>query len=164
VRAVPNLCERGDRWLLYWITRSDDLLLPRVQLVVYVRLGITIRRSKVDQVGAGMSTRLPWVDAAAVAEGALFRSVNRHGQLGSRLGGRDVARIVQRTAAASRLNQRSIRGTLCGLAWPPALHARASLNAPLWRKAAGSDAAWSTGYVRDAKLLDGQNPASGIGL
>jgi site-specific recombinase XerD len=183
--AADTLIGQRDRALLVvgfaGAFRRSELVALDVADAAFTKAGlvITIRRSKVDQVGAGVSIGLPygsdpstcpvrtlkaWVDAAAVAEGALFRSVNRHGQLGSRLGGRDVARIVQRTAAASGLNAalysgHSLRSGLATSAARAGKSDRAIMAQGRWTGRSMVDR-----YVRDAKLLDGQNAASGIGL
>jgi site-specific recombinase XerD len=81
-------------------------------------LVLQLRRSKTDpeargtEVGIPYGTRLAtcpvralqaWVQAAGIAEGALFRPVNRHGQvLPRRLTDHSVARVVKRTVAAAR--------------------------------------------------------------
>lgn len=79
---------------------------------------LQLRRSKSDQEGAGRQVALPygrerdtcpvralrdWQATGGVTEGALFRSVDRHGNVGSRLSGRGVTLIVQRTALAAHL-------------------------------------------------------------
>jgi site-specific recombinase XerD len=74
------------------------------------RATMMIRRSKTDQVGRGAVIGIPrgkretcpvraverWIAAAGVVDGALFRSVDRHGHLGERLSGAAIAAIVKR--------------------------------------------------------------------
>jgi hypothetical protein len=70
-------------------------------------LKITIRHSKTDQEGAGMTIAIvrgsvtcpvaalkKWREAAGVAAGALFRSIRKGGKVGERLSAQSVANIV----------------------------------------------------------------------
>lgn len=76
---------------------------------------LTIRRSKTDQDGAGVTIAIPrgqsegtcpvaaveaWLAAAGIASGNVFRSITRHGAVNGSLSGRAVADIVK--AAASK--------------------------------------------------------------
>jgi site-specific recombinase XerD len=83
-------------------------------------LTIHIRKSKTDQEGQGRKVGIPygshphtcpvraylaWLEKSGLAEGPLFRSVNRHGQLQpARLSDRAVALIVKRAAEKAGLN------------------------------------------------------------
>lgn len=51
-----------------------------------------------------------WRVAAGVREGALFRSVDRHGRVGGRLDGRDVARTLKELAARAGLASALVSG------------------------------------------------------
>jgi len=77
-------------------------------------------------------------------EGALFRSVSRHGKLGKRLGARDVARIVQKLAAATGLDATLYSGhsLRSGLATSAA---RAGQSDRSIMSQGGADARWSIG-------------------
>jgi hypothetical protein len=100
-----------------------------------------------------------WLDEAFVGDGAIFRSVTRHGCLGARLSDRAVARIVQRTALAAGLDPALYAGHLrAGLA-KAGKRARAIMKHGRWRSRAMADR-----YVRDATLIDDDNAAAGIGL
>jgi integrase len=75
-------------------------------------LTVTLRRSKVDQEGAGRKIGIPygsnpdtcpvrtvqsWMEQAAITAGPVFRSINRHGHVKTgRLSGIDVARVVKK--------------------------------------------------------------------
>ena len=77
-------------------------------------LTVTLRRSKIDQDGAGRKIGIPygsspetcpvrtiqaWIEQAALSGGALLRAINRHGQVqAGRLSGIDVARVVKKLA------------------------------------------------------------------
>lgn len=139
-------------------------------------LTITLRRSKTDQEGLGRKVGLPygskasvcpvralqaWLDAAGVTEGALFRSVDRHGNVGGELGGRDVARIVKRAAAASGLDAKVFAGhsLRAGLATSAA---KAGKGAHAIMKTTGHrSVAMVQRYIRDAELFN-DNAAAGL--
>ena len=89
-------------------------------------LTITLRRSKIDQDGAGRKIGIPygsnpetcpvrtvqaWLEVGGVTAGPLFRSISRHGhvQLG-RLSGIDVARITKKLAARAGLDPAKYAG------------------------------------------------------
>jgi integrase len=81
-------------------------------------LTVTLRRNKTDQDGAGRKIGIPygsnpetcpvrtiqtWIELAALSGGALFRSINRHGQVqAGRLSGIDVARVVKKLSHNGR--------------------------------------------------------------
>ena len=88
-------------------------------------LVLMLRRSKTDQQGAGERVALPhgrdrhtcpvraiqtWRDAAELQEGALFRSVDRHGNVGSRLSGGAVSLILKSAAQRARIDPVMLSG------------------------------------------------------
>jgi integrase len=89
-------------------------------------LTVTLRRSKVDQEGAGRKVGIPyganpetcpvrtmraWIEAAAISGGPLFRSINRHGHVQpGRLSGIDVARVVKKLAQRAGLDSAKYAG------------------------------------------------------
>lgn len=88
-------------------------------------LTVTIRQSKTDQEGAGVTIGLPrgvrpdtcparalaaWLDAAGIGEGPVFRSVDRHGNVGDRLSGRAVALVVKRHVEAAGIDPERYAG------------------------------------------------------
>jgi integrase len=89
-------------------------------------LTVTLRRSKVDQEGAGRKVGIPygsnpetcpvrtmqaWIEAAGLGTGPVFRSINRHGHIGpGRLSGIDVARIVKKLADRAGLDSAKYAG------------------------------------------------------
>jgi integrase len=161
--------------------RRSELVGLDVADVAAMRDGlvVTLRRSKTDQEGAGRPVGIPygsnpatcpvraleaWRAAAAIADGALFRGVDRHGRLlPGRLSDRAVARVVQRAAAAAGLD--------------PARYAGHSLRAGLATAAAAANVperviALQTGhrsmkilrrYIRQGSLFT-ENAAAAVGL
>ena len=89
-------------------------------------LTITLRRSKTDQVGVGRKIGVPygsnpetcparmlqsWIERAGIADGPLFRSINRHGRMrAGRISGADVARIVKKLTDRAGLDSAKYAG------------------------------------------------------
>lgn len=89
-------------------------------------LTVVIRKSKTDQEGQGRKVGIPygshphtcpvramatWREKSGLSEGALFRAINRHGQLqAGRLSDRAVALIVKRAALAAGLDATKYAG------------------------------------------------------
>jgi site-specific recombinase XerD len=89
-------------------------------------LTVTLRRSKTDQSGAGRKIGIPygsnpdtcpvrtmqaWLEQGNVIAGALFHSINRHGQIQQgRLSGIDVARVVKKLALRAGLDAAKFAG------------------------------------------------------
>lgn len=85
---------------------------------------VTLRRSKTDQEAKGQIVAVPhgsklkpvaalraWLDAAAITEGAVFRSINKADRVQSRrLTGRSVANIVKHCAGAAGLDVAAFSG------------------------------------------------------
>lgn len=142
-------------------------------------LTLVIRRSKTDQEGAGRKVGIPygsnpqtcpvrayrgWLEASGIAEGPIFRPIDRHGNVQPvRLSGKAVAIVVKRTIARTGVD--------------PAVYAGHSLRSGLATSAARAGASErsimaQTGhkslpmvrrYIRDGSLfLD--NAAAVVGL
>jgi site-specific recombinase XerD len=89
-------------------------------------LTVMLRRSKTDQTSEGRKIGIPygsnpetcpvrtlqaWLEAAAIANGPLFRSINRHGSLQDRrLSGIDIARVTKKLAARVGLDPEKYAG------------------------------------------------------
>jgi len=89
-------------------------------------LVVMVRRGKTDQEGAGREVGIPygstpatcpvravgdWLELSGIAEGALFRPIDRHGNLRpTRLTDQSVALVVKRAATAAGLNSRIYAG------------------------------------------------------
>jgi integrase len=140
-------------------------------------LSVTLRRSKTDQEGAGRVVGIPyggtpatcpvrtlraWLEAAQLAEGAVFRAV-RGTRVGGALSGRDVARTVKRAAElagldAARFSGHSLRAGLATAAAKAGKSERA-----IMRQTGHRSATMVRRYIRDAELF-ADNAAAGIGL
>ena len=142
-------------------------------------LEVTIRRSKTDQEGAGRKVGIPygstpstcpvravraWLELAGIVEGPVFRSVNRHGQLGAeRLTDRTVALVVKRAALvvgldATRLAGHSLRAGLATAAAKAGKSERA-----IMAQTGHRSVTMVRRYIRDANLFS-DNAAAGLGL
>jgi integrase len=89
-------------------------------------LTVTLRRSKTDQTGEGRKIGIPygsnpetcpvrtvqaWMEQAVIADGWLFRSINRHGKVqAGGLSGIDVARIVKKLVERAGLDAAKYAG------------------------------------------------------
>jgi site-specific recombinase XerD len=158
--------------------RRSELVALDVADVEVGEDGITValRRSKTDQEGAGRKVGIPrgsspetcpvralraWMDAAKVAEGPLFRSVNRHGQVGGRLSAKHVAISVKQAAAAISLDAKAFAGhsLRAGLVTSAAIAGRSDRS--IMNTTGHRSVAMVQRYVRDASLFR-DNAASGL--
>ena len=87
---------------------------------------IMVRSSKTDQEGKGTTVAVvrgevacpvealnAWLAAAGIAEGPVFRPINRHGKVGSAaLSGISIGQIVQRHAGTDRTRSEGVRRPL----------------------------------------------------
>lgn len=128
----PSLLGIRDRALLLLgftsAFRRSELVGLDVADAEFTRDGlvITLRRSKTDQEGAGYKVGIPysprpdlcpvrslqaWLEASGISEGAIFRPINRHGQIQpGRLTDQSVALVVKRSALAAGLNASRFAG------------------------------------------------------
>lgn len=142
-------------------------------------LVVFLRRSKTDQEGKGARLGLPygsetltcpvralraWLATSGIESGALFRPVDRHGNLGGRrLSGRAVADVVKRTATAagldaSRYSGHSLRAGLITSAAEAGVSDR-----DIMRHSRHQSADMMRRYIRDAQIFD-RNAAAAVGL
>jgi integrase len=107
--------------------RRSELVALDVENIQETREGltITITKSKTDQEGAGQKIGIPyarnskccpvktykkWLDASGIGNGAVFRSVSRHGKLGNRLHHHSAARVVKLSAEKIGLDPKLFSG------------------------------------------------------
>ncbi len=139
-------------------------------------LTITLRRSKVDQEGAGRKIGIPrgqsqetcpvralqaWLTSASITEGALFRSVNRHAQVSGRLSDKHVAIAVKHAAAPLGLDAKSFAGhsLRAGLVTSAAIQGRSDRS--IMNQTGHRSVAMMWRYLREASLFR-DNAASGL--
>lgn len=175
LRSLPrDLVGARDRALLslgfFGALRRSELVALDVRDVRFVAEGliVTIRRSKTDQEGHGLEKGIPfasdsavcpvralraWLDAAGIVEGAIFRSIDRHGNVArERLSDRSVARIVQRAADEAGIDADFSGHSLrAGFATSAAAKGR-TLDA-IMRQTGHRSERVARGYIRHASLF-----------
>jgi integrase len=142
-------------------------------------LVVHIPRSKTDQQGVGRKIGIPygenpgtcpvnalvsWLDAAEISEGALFRKVNRHGELeGKRLCGSSVALIVKRalTAIGKKAHRFSAHSLRAGLATQAAMSGASERS--IQNQTGHKSLKTLRTYIRDGSLFR-ENAAKKAGL
>jgi integrase len=150
--------------------RRSELVALDVADIEDVRRGIVLHlpRSKTDQDGQGQKIAIPfgrtrwcpvaalaaWLEASGIAEGAIFRPVDRHGCVhNARLSGEAVSIVLRERVAAAGLDQRRCSGhsLRAGLAT-----SAAQAGVPIWRIKAqtrhASDA-MLVRYIREGELF-----------
>jgi integrase len=158
--------------------RRSELVALTVADVAFTDEGLTIviRRSKTDQEGNGQTIAIPygsaaatcpvrslqdWLEITRITEGPIFRSVDRHENLGGALGAQDVARVVKRAAVAAGLNPASFAGhsLRAGLATSAAKAGKSAST--IMKTTRHRSHAMVAVYVRDAELFT-DNAAAGL--
>jgi site-specific recombinase XerD len=127
---------------------------------------VTIRHSKTDQEGAGQIVAIPfgkiacpvaalkeWTAAAAIQSGAIFRSVNRHGQVGGRLTDQSVSDIVKDHAARLRLDPSQFAGHSLRAGFLTSAASRGASIFKMMDVSRHRSVETLRGYVRDAELF-----------
>jgi integrase len=150
--------------------RRSELISLDVADVARVRRGITLhlRHSKTDQDGRGDKIAIPygrsgrcpvlalgaWLTASRISEGAIFRSVDRHGRVhGGRLSGEAVSIVVRKRVAAAGLDPTGYSGHSLRAGFATSA---AQAGVPTWRIKAqtrhASDAMLAR-YIREGELF-----------
>lgn len=160
------------------LRRSELVALEVADLSISSRrVAITIKRSKTDQAGAGATIGVPrgkretcpvkalerWLAAAGIAEGRVFRSVDRHGRTGAAMAGAAVAGVVKRAVERIGLDPAQYSGHSGRSGFiTSAMLAGADMGG-IGLHARQRSIATTRAYVQAAGLLN--NPAAGsIGL
>jgi integrase len=137
---------------------------------------IALPRSKTDQEGHGDKVGLPfgsssatcpvrslqtWIARASIRDGALFRNVDRHGNVGLALSDRSVALVVKRSVEAAGHDARDLSGhsLRAGLV-TAAAKARRPAHV-IMKQTRHRSVATVNGYIRDAELFI-DNAADGL--
>jgi len=142
-------------------------------------LTITLRRSKVDQQGAGRKIGVPygsnpetcpvrvlqeWIEQGAITSGPLFRSINRHGQLQpGRLSGQDVARIVKKLAERTKLDAGKYAGHSLRAGHATAAAIAGASERSIMNQTGHRSVQMVRRYIRDGSLFR-ENSAGKLGL
>jgi site-specific recombinase XerD len=142
-------------------------------------LTITLRRSKIDQQGAGRKVGIPygsnpetcpvrvlqaWIEQAGVTAGPLFRSINRHGQLQSGgLSGLDVARVVKKLADRAGLDAGKYAGHSLRAGHATAAAIAGASERSIMNQTGHRSVQMVRRYIRDGSLFR-ENSAGKLGL
>jgi len=160
--------------------RRSELVGMRMDHVEECAEGIRINipRSKTDQEGAGRvigvkrgtnPTTCPvralnnYLSAAGITEGFIFRSINRHGQIGAGLTAQSVALVVKSAATAAGLNPDNYSGhsLRAGLVTQAAI--AGAKVADIMRQTGHKSHDTVMGYVRIANVFE-NNASGSLGL
>lgn len=161
--------------------RRSELVSLDVSDAVFTRDGliVTLRRSKTDQEGAGRKVGIPyisrpdmcpvralqaWIEASGITEGALFRSINRHGQLHpGRLSDQAVAIVVKRAAAAAGLDPAQVAGHSLRAGHATSAAANGAPERVIMAQTGHKSLNMVRRYIRDGSLFR-ENSAAFLGL
>jgi integrase len=142
-------------------------------------LTITLRRSKTDQDGAGRKIGIPygsnpetcpvrtiqaWIEQAALSSGALFRPINRHGQVqAGRLSGIDVARVVKKLALRAGRDATAYAGHSLRAGHATSAAIAGASERSIMRQTGHRSVQMVRRYIRDGSLFR-ENSAGRLGL
>ena len=143
-------------------------------------IAVTLRRDKTDQEGRGrvlvihfgssaevcpvrsVRSVRAWLDAAGVAEGAIFRAVDRHGRVGAaRLSDRAVALVVQNVAASIGLDAATFAGHSLRAGFATSAVRAGKADRDVMRQMGSRSRTVFDRYVRAARLWE-DNAAAGL--
>ena len=161
--------------------RRSELVALNVEDCSFGRDGLTVtlRRSKVDQEGAGRKIGIPygsnpetcpvrkmqsWIEEAAISAGPVFRSINRHGQVRPRrLSGIDVARVVKKLLDRAGLDATKYAGHSLRAGHATAAAIAGASERSIMNQTGHKSIQMLRRYIRDANLFR-ENSAAKLGL
>jgi len=142
-------------------------------------LVIRVRRSKTDPEAKGTTVALPygstaatcpvrsyrtWIAAAAIEAGPAFRSVDRHGRVGSgRLNTGSVARLIKRAAEVAGLDPANYAGHSLRAGFVTQAFLNGAAEVAIMRQTRHKSLDTLRKYIRDRSLFR-DNPAAKLGL
>ena len=142
-------------------------------------LVVTVRRSKTDQEGAGRKIGVPfgsnpstcpvrawraWVEEAEIADGPLFRGIDRHGNIAAgRLSDRGVALVVKRRAEQAGIDPTTVSGHSLRAGLATSAAAAGVSERAIAATTGHKSMTVLRGYIRDGSLFT-ENAAAAVGL
>lgn len=160
--------------------RRSEIVFLNVEDLRFTRDGLLVllRKSKTDQSGEGQEIALPygsnpltcpvramqdWLEASGISSGAIFRGIDRHGNIKERLTPQSVRLIVKRCCekvglAPDKYGAHSLRSGFCSTAARAGKTEHQIMRQTRHRKADSLQR-----YIKYGTLFE-DNPASGIGL
>lgn len=190
IRAMVDACDAGligarDRALILLgfagAFRRSELVGLDIDDCAFGKDGLTVtlRRSKTDQDGAGRKIGIPylpnpetcpvriiqaWIEQAALSSGALFRSINRHGQVAAgRLSGIDVARVVKKLAERAGLDAAKYAGHSLRAGHATSAAIAGASERSIMKQTGHRSVQMVRRYIRDGSLFR-ENSAGKLGL
>lgn len=161
--------------------RRSELVELDVEDCAFGRDGLTVnlRRSKTDQEGTGRKVGIPygsnpetcpvrnvqhWTEQGGITTGALFRSINRHGQVQpGRLSGIDVARIVKKLASRAGLDPAKYAGHSLRAGHATSAAIAGASERSIMNQTGHRSVQMVRRYIRDGSLFR-ENSAAKLGL
>jgi integrase len=161
--------------------RRSELVALDVADLTFGRDGLTVnlRRSKTDQEGVGRKVGVPyganpetcpvrvlqgWLESAALADGPVFRSLNRHGHLcAGRLAPADVARVVKKLAERAGLDAARYAGHSLRAGHATAAAISGASERSIMNQTGHRSVQMVRRYIRDGSLFR-DNSAGKLGL
>jgi site-specific recombinase XerD len=161
--------------------RRSELVGLDVENCEFSKDGLTVSlpRSKTDQDGAGRRVGIPygsnpetcpvrtvqaWMEQAGIAAGALFRSINRHGQVqAGRLNGIDVARVVKKLTERAGLDPAKYAGHSLRAGHATTAAIAGASERSIMRQTGHKSVQMVRRYIRDGNLFR-ENSAGKLGL
>ena len=142
-------------------------------------LTITLRRSKTDQEGIGRKIGVPygsnpetcpvrvlqtWIEQAAIVDGPVFRSINRHGRVRpKRLAPAEVARIIKKLSERAGLDAAKYAGHSLRAGHATAAAAAGASERSIMNQTGHRSVQMVRRYIRDGSLFR-ENSARKLGL
>jgi integrase len=142
-------------------------------------LRVTIRRSKTDQEASGRQIALPygsdpqtcpvtalraWLEHAGITRGAIFRGVDRHGNVSTkRLSDRAVADVVKRAARGAGLDPEEFSGHSLRAGFATTAAAAGANERQIANQTGHTSMEVLRGYIRHGSLFT-DNAATTLGL
>jgi len=161
--------------------RRSELVSLNVEDIEFTRDGlvVTLRRSKTDQEGEGRKVGIPygsnpdtcpvralqdWLSAASIQAKAVFRGMNRHGQIVSdRLTDKVVALVVKRYVKVAGLEEANFAGHSLRAGLATSAAAAGASERAIMNQTGHRNVQMVRRYIREG-LLFSENAAAKVGL
>jgi integrase len=161
--------------------RRSELVSLNLNDVQFTKQGliVSLRRSKTDQEGEGRKVGIPpgvdpstcpvralraWLDGARIQEGAIFRSMDRHGNVkAQRLSSKSVALIVKRCAESAGLDPEDYAGHSLRAGLATSAAAAGVSERAIMQQTGHTSTKMVRKYIRDGSLFR-DNAAGKVGM
>lgn len=161
-------------------SRRSELVSLNVEDVEFSHEGVTlhIRRSKTDQEGRGRKVGIKfgshpqtcpvralqkWITESGITAGALFRKVDRHGNVKERLTGDGVAYIIKRICKQAGFNPKDFAGHSLRRGFITTAHRNKKSEYVIMKQTGHKSIQTMRRYIEDADVFT-DNATDGLGL